>query len=332
MLYFWDLVTGLFQKRITSETKTTLEAFNKETANRHELRVVSSLGERDAYFLRNFPSAGYSNPLDFRWVKKGKTKASLTLAISENLEAVSLPLCPFGGLWVEENLSSAEVDEFIKAVLDVLRQRGVSAIRIVQAPKPYQANFDLINYLLFKNGFELESLLSHHFFIGKKKIKKFVQKDHAKFLAKSKELGLSIQTGPISNFGFLQEIKSWNQERGYTILFDEKRLISQVSNFPERYFLISIIKEGKALAHTLGVKLWPDSIYYFLAAIQPKTSVKNLGEICLYQLFQLASDQRLNFIDLGSSDLNLGANHNLMFFKSRFSNDISNKVTWTLKL
>jgi hypothetical protein len=308
-----------------------LKAFNKETANRHELQVVSSLGERDAYFLRNFPSVGYSDPLDFRWVKMGKTKASLTLAISENLEAVSLPLCPFGGIWIEENLSSAEVDEFIGAVLNELRLRGVASIRIVQAPKPYESNFDLINYLLFKNGFTLESVLSHQFFTGRKKIKKFVQKDHAKFLAKSREHGLSIQAGPISNFGFLEELKSWNQERGYAILFDEKRLISQVSDFPERYFLISIIKEGQTLAHTLGVKLTPDSIYYYLAAIQPKTSVKNLGEICLFRLFQLASDQRLNFIDLGSSDTDLGANHNLIFFKSRFSNDISNKVTWTLK-
>lgn len=248
------------------------------------------------------------------------------------MEAVSLPQCPFGGIWIGENPSSSELEGFVKAVLNDLRQRGVSAIRIVQAPKPYESNFDLINYLLFKNGFVQESLQSHQFFIGKKKIKKFVQKVQSKFLTKSKELGLSVQTGPISNFGFLQEIKSWNQERGYDILFDEKRLISQVSDFPERYFLISIIKEGKALAHTLGVKLVPDAVYYFLAAIQPKTSVKNLGEICLYRLFQLASDQKLNFIDLGSSDSILGANHNLMFFKSRFSNDISNKVTWTLKL
>jgi hypothetical protein len=47
--------------------------------------VVSSLEERNAYFLRNCHTIGYPDQLDFRWVKKGKTKASLTLARRPNL-------------------------------------------------------------------------------------------------------------------------------------------------------------------------------------------------------------------------------------------------------
>jgi hypothetical protein len=309
-----------------------LEVYNKETAELHELMVVSSLEERNAYFLRNCHTIGYPDQLDFRWVKKGKTKASLTLAISKNREATSLPQSPFGGIWIEENLSSAALESFIRAVLEDLSHRAVSFVKIIQPPKPYESNLDLINYLLFKLGFGQESVLSHQFFIGKKKIKKLVHRESPKYTSKCKELGLKVQSGPIQSFGFLQDIKTWNQARGYDILFDDSRLISQVSDFPERYFLISLLKEGKAVAHTLGVKLLPDSIYYFLSAAQPGGTIKNLGEMCLFQLFQLASDQKLNFIDLGSSDSDSGANHSLIFFKSRFSNDISNKVTWTLKL
>lgn len=309
-----------------------METFNKETAETHELKVNSSLGGSDAYFLRNCETIGFPEQLDFKWLKKGKTKASLTLAISKNFEAVSLPQSPFGGIWLEESLSSAALESFIKAVLDDLRHRGISFVRIVQPPKPYEPNLDLINYLLFKLGFKQESVLSHQFFIGKKKIKKLVQRENSKYTAKCKEFGLKVQAGSIQNFGFLQDIKTWNQARGYDILFDDNRLITQVSEYPERYFLISLLKEGKAIAHTLGVRLLPDSIYYFLSATLPKSSIKNLGEISLFQLFQLASDQKLNLIDLGSSDSDSGANHSLIFFKSRFSNDISNKVSWTLNL
>jgi len=308
-----------------------LKTYDKVIGDTHELQVVSSLEERSSYFLRNCESTGYSPQLDFKWVKKGKTKASLTLAISDT-DAVSLPMFPFGGIWVQEMLSSAALEVFIKAVLEDLRKRGIAFLKITQPPKPYESNFDLINYLLFKLGFEQKSIVSHQFFIGKKKIKKLVQKDNSKHLAKIKEFGLKIQTGPIQSFGFLQEIKTWNQSRGYDILFDDARLIAQVSDFPERYFLISITKDGKPVAYTLGVKLLPDSIYYFLSATLPKSTIKNLGELCLFQLFHLASDQKLNFIDLGSSDSESGANHSLIFFKSRFSNDISNKVIWTLKL
>jgi len=317
---------------ITSETNTTLEAYNKETSETHELIVVSSSGERNLYFLRNCETVGFPEQLDFRWVKKGKTKASLTLAISKDLEAISLPQSPFGGVWIEDNLSSSALQAFLAALLEDLRQRKVTLVRIVQPPKPYELNGDLINYLLFKLGFGQESVLSHQFFIGKKKIKKLVQQESAKYFSKTKDLGLKILAGPIQNFGFLHDIKSWNQDRENDILFDHSRLISRVSEFPERYFLISLLKDGKAIAHTLGVKLLPDSIYYFLSATLPKSTIKNLGELCLFQLFQLASDQKLNFIDFGSSDSDSGANHNLMFFKSRFSNDISNKVSWILNL
>lgn len=309
-----------------------MEAYKKEITDFHELTVVPLTGESYSYFLRNCPTSGFSKQLDFRWVKKGKTKASITFAVSENHEAVSLPQSPFGGIFIDVSLSSAGLDLFIKAMLEELKRRHISSVRIIQPPKPYEPNFDLINYLLFKNGFVQESVLSHQFFIGKKKIKKLVKKEHLKFQTKARESGVKFQVGPIQNFGFLQEISAWNREKGFDTNFDEKRLITQVSEFPDRYFLISFIKDGNAVAHTLAVKLLPDSFYYFLSAIRPKCSLKNVGELCLFQLFQLAADQNSNFIDLGSSDTDAGANHTLMFFKSRFSNDISNKISWNLNL
>lgn len=309
-----------------------MEAYKKGIVDLSELVVFLSTGESYDYFLRGCPAVGFTRLLDFRWTKKGKIKASVTFALSEAGEAISLPQTPFGGFFVDPTLSSASLDGFIKAVLEDLRRRHICHLRLVQAPKPYEPKSDLINYLLFKNGFSQQSVLSHHFFLGKNKIKKLVKKELGKFQVKAKEAGLMIQVGPIQNFGFLQEIRSWNGEKGYETAVDEKRLITQVSDFPERYFLISLLKDGQAVAYTLAVKLLPDSLYYFLAAIRPEVSAKNLGELCLFYLFQLASDQGASFVDLGSSDVCEEAKHSLMFFKSRYSNDISNKITWELDL
>ncbi|WP_254423490.1 hypothetical protein [Algoriphagus sp. A40] len=327
---FWDLVTEYFQKKISSEKKTTLEAYKKEITDSHELHVVSSKEESHGYFLRNCCTVGFIDQLDFRWSKRGKIKASITFAISADSEAVSLPQSPFGGVYLEESLSSVGLEAFIQAFLEELKHRGIKTVRIIQPPKPYESNFDLINYLLFKAGFKQDSVLSHHFFLGKKKIKKLVKKGQSKYQSKARDLGIRFHIGSIQNFGFLQEIRIWNQSKGYESNFDDKRLISQVSEFPERYFLISLKKDGNPIAHTLGVKLFPDSFYYYLSAIHPKSTLKNAGEMCLFQLFQLAAEQNANFIDLGSSDTASGANHSLMFFKSRFSNDICNKISWVL--
>jgi len=294
--------------------------------------VSSALrGDLD-YFLSNFPSDTFQTQLNFIWEKKQKAKALITFALSKTGEAVSLPQSPFGGFWIFDSLSSASLEAFILAILDEMKHRAIHTITLNQSPKPYEPHFDLINYLLFKIGFEQTKILSHHFFIGKKKIKKLAQKESAKLQTKSKNLGLIVGHSSISNFQFLKEIKAWNKQKGFEMAIDENRIVQQVSEYPDRYFLITILKNGDAIGYSLGVKLTSDSLYYFLSAINPKTPVKNGGDLILNEIFQLAVEQKVNFIDLGSSDLEQGANHSLMFFKSRFSNDISNKITWTKKI
>jgi len=309
-----------------------LESFKKEISDPHELRVISASNEAKDYFLSNFLSEGYQDHLDFIWEKKHKTKAIITFAISKDGEAISLPQSPFGGFWIYDGLSSASIEVFILAIEAEMRLRGIQSISLTQSPKPYEPQFDLINYLLFKNGFEQVKVLSHHFFIGEKKIKKLAQKESVKLQSKSKIAGLSVSHSPISNFGFLKEIRSWNLEKGYEVAIDENRIVQQVSEYPDRYFLITVSKNSEAIGYSLGVKLRSDSLYYFLSAMNPKTPVKNGGELILSTLFQLAVEQKVNFIDLGSSDLPEGVNHSLMFFKSRFSNDICNKITWVKKI
>ncbi|MEB2776042.1 hypothetical protein SYJ56_12035 [Algoriphagus sp. D3-2-R+10] len=309
-----------------------MESFKKEISESHELRVISSLKEEKDYFLSNFPFDNYQDHLDFLWEKKHKSKAHITFAISKSGEAISLPQSPFGGFWIHEGLSSASLEAFILAIIDELNHRGIHSISLTQSPKPYEPHFDLINYLLFKSGFDQEKVLSHHFFIGKKKIKKLAQKESAKIQAKSKNVGHKVSHSSISNFGFLKEIRSWNTQKGYEVALDENKIVQQVSQYPDRYFLITMSKHGVAIGYSLGVKLTSDSLYYFLSAINPKISVKYGGELILNELFQLAVEQKVNFIDLGSSDLEDGANHSLMFFKSRFSNDICNKITWVKKI
>src|SRR5690606_1568067 len=317
---------------ITSETLTILESFRKEQSESHELRVISALEEDKDYFLSNFPCDAYQEQLDFIWEKKQKIKASITFAISKAGEAVSLPQAPFGGFWIEDDLSSATLEGFILAIVEEMKHRGIHLISLTQSPKPYEPQVDLINYLLFKNGFQQEKVLCQHFFIGRKKIKKFVLKQSSKFQKKSKNSILKTSHSSISNFGFLKDIRFWNVQKGYDVAIDENRIIQQVSEYPDRYFLITLSKNGEEIGYSLGVKLTSDSLYYFLSAINPKTPVKNGGDFILNELFQLAAEQKVNFIDLGSSDLLEGANHSLMFFKSRFSNDICNKSTWVKKI
>lgn len=310
-----------------------METYKKELSENYSLEVSQASLESKDYFLAQYSVSTKGETLDFSFFKKGKKKAWMTVFISEDTkEAISLPHAPFGGIWIDSKLNSEQIAYFLNLVLDELKHRDVKQIEITQAPKPYEENHDLIDYLLFKLGFETQKILAHQFFLGKKKIKKMIQNEADKFQRKTKENKIHVNVSPIQNFGFLTAIQSWNKERGYDVSLDESKLISQVSEFPDRYFLISLEQDGVAFAYTLAVRLTENSLYYFQSAINPGTSVKNAGEILLFNLFKLAGELGVDLIDLGSSDHPDSPNHSLMFFKSRFSNDISNKVTWFRKL
>lgn len=308
-----------------------MKAYNKQLSNPYSLRVCSSLEEKQGYFLADF-SRDHNSNVHFVWEKKGKAVGSISFRFSDDMHAVSLPEAPFGGFFFYEKISSSSIDSFIKAVSKELVCQGMKSVTISQAPKPYELQADLINYLLFKNDFVQHGLLSHHFFIGKKKIKKLSRNEAVRLQAKSKGCDWRVSHAPISNFSFLSNIRSWNQQKGYDVTIDENRLVQQVSQFPERYYLISLRNKSEVLGYSLGVQLTPGSFYYFLSALNPNVTIKNGGEIMLIQLFNLGAEKKVDFIDLGSSDLGREANHNLMFFKTRFSNDISNKVTWARQL
>lgn len=310
----------------------TLKTINTEISKEFELIVQPSERCKKDYLLSNISGSGEVEALDFFWEKKGKRKAWITFSIDSNLVASSLPMTPFGGIFILEKLHTESLECFIQMVLDTLKNRGVRKIEITCAPKPYEENHDLIGYLLQKQGFELTSILSHQFFLGRKKIKKWVQQEYARYQKKTQSRAISTSINPIGNFNFLKEIRHWNVERGYEFQLDDNRIIMQVSEYPDRYFLISILEAEKPVAHCLAVKLFSDSIYYFLSAINPHSSIKNGGEILLANLFKLANDEKVKLIDLGSSDLGDEINHPLMFFKSKFSNDISNKETWVKNL
>lgn len=294
-----------------------------------DFQIIDSALAGNDYFLMDFDPGLDSKQLTFRLLKKEKEKAVLKIEILPNGDAVSLPGLPFGGIWIPGQIQSEELEFFVNEILKELKYRKCSVLKIIQPPKPYEKYSDLIGNLLFKLGFSPEVVQSHQFYLGKKKLKSEVKAFSDKNRKSLQSLNLSVKKGPVLNFNFLNEIRNWNSERGYATLFDEKRLIYQVSEFPERYFQISIFRESQAIAHSLAVKLQHDSLYYYQSAIRPNSNVSNAGDLLLQSLFQLAVEQKSEFIDLGSSEIESKINSSLMFFKARFSNDISNKVTWS---
>ncbi|GAB2616065.1 hypothetical protein [Belliella aquatica] len=284
------------------------------------------------YFLQSFVPGDAVNYLYGKLIKKEITKAEIFISIDAHGQAESLPKSPFGGFWIDEAIHSDVISDFINFLTENLRSIGVKNFKVTQAPSVYGNKSDLIGYLLFSQGFVLTKVLNHQILAGKKSIKNTFNQLYSKYNKKAKEQKYNVTTGNIQSFNFLEDIAKWKNTRGHDVSIEENKLIQQVSNFPERYFVITILHEGEAVAHAIAVKLTSDSLYYFYSAINPKNQLRLTGELLMVYLLKLAMEKKVSFLDLGSSDLEGKPNHKLIYFKNKFADTWSNKSTWSKEL
>lgn len=284
------------------------------------------------YFLQTLVPVDAINYLQGKIFKNGIIKGEIYISINSQNQADSLPKSPFGGLWIDDAIKSDVISEFITFLTENLKSIGVQSCKITQAPCVYGNKSHLIGYLLFTQGFTLTRVLNHQILAGKKSIKNTFNQLYSKYHKKAKEQKYNITTGNIQSFNFLEDIANWKNSRGHEVSVEEDQLIQQVSNFPERYFVITVLHEGKAVAHAIAVKLTSDSLYYFYSAINPKNQLRLTGELLMVYLLKLAMEKKVSFLDLGSSDVDGKPNHKLMYFKSKFADSWSNKSTWYKEL
>lgn len=297
-----------------------------------EFKVVPAEGLFQDYFLRSFAPLPGQNLIDFQFYKKEKKVLSCTFSY-EGDRAESLPMAPFGGIWSHREIDQPEVlRSFLEHIISYLQHCQIRLIRVIQPPPVYEPYSELVNNLLFKNGFSIQAIQSHQVLKGKKNIRNLLKSQSPKWEEKLKEKQLNLSFSVINYFGFLKDIQLWNNQKGYGQNWTEERLIQQVSLFPDRYFKITVSHKEISQAHAVGVKLTDQVLYYFLSANKPESPFKNLGEFLLFGLIKLGKEEKVDAIDLGSSEVDGEINSNLMYFKSRFSNEIGNKFIWERKL
>ena len=291
-----------------------------------ELKPVDQLSSD--YFLQAFKPEESGAYFHLILKKKELERGEIFVFVNQERQGMSIPKSPFGGFWIHDSVSSEVIGQMIGFLSECMIEMNVVSLKITQAPNVYGSKSDLIGYLLFCQGFKLEKLLNHQILFGKKKIKNAFQQLFPKLIDKAKKQNFNAVVGNIQSFNFLEQMSQWKIQKGHLSNIDEKRLIQQVSSYPERYFVVSILQESKPVAHAVAVKLTSDSLYYFYSAINPKNQSKHTGELLMVYLLKLAMEQKVSFLDLGSSDLEGSPNHKLMFFKEKYADSWVNKCTW----
>lgn len=282
---------------------------------------------QEDYFLTGFAPRPLFKASLF---KKGVLRAYCYLHLSQEARAISLPQLPFGGIWILKQVNFELLEEWVAFIQLEVSRLNCQSLTFIQPPTAYEPFSDGIQYLLSKMGFTLDSLLNHQLLLGKEAM----QQANCHFFSNKimTDPQISIRTEQFEGLEPLERILRWNQLKGYSPTLSLERLSTQISQFPQRYYLISIHHQGKAVAHSVALQLTARSLFYAYSGFEPQAKIKNLGACMLEQLITLGLDLNVDFLDLGSSDLGTQANHSLIFFKSKFANAYQNKTAWTKQL
>ncbi|MBD8487212.1 GNAT family N-acetyltransferase [Echinicola sp. CAU 1574] len=298
----------------------------------YDFVIVEQPNEDHPYFLHDYTPSEGERFFCAKLLKKQKPKGQLFFVLKKDGTAISLKNAPFGGFWLEKKISSESFQVFVEELTLELKALGANTLTVIQPPDIYESNNPLIHYILKTQGFFMDNMLLHHFLEDRRFMKGFLHAKSSKHRKRIKKLEYEIEVGGIKNFNFLKDIKWWRSQRGHEYNVQEEKLIQQVSTYPERYFLISLVQAQNTVAHVLCVKLTPNSLYYYLPAINPTLQETYTGEALLFEVVKLGESLGVDFIDFGSSDLDGKANHNLIRFKSKNANKAFNKISWTIKL
>ncbi|GGZ14365.1 hypothetical protein GCM10007049_02780 [Echinicola pacifica] len=300
-------------------------------AKNYEFIIQENPEIEHPYFLLDYQSGAGERYYMAKLSKKAKVKVMITFVIGEDKVAYSLPNAPFGGFWADKKVSTESLVSIMEELFRELKIMGVKTFKVNQSTILYEENSPLINYVMDSQGFALKKILLHHYMVDRKFIKGYVQAKAPKHKKKLKKLEYLTEVSGIKTFNFLKNIKKWRSQRGHDYKLSEERLIHQVAAYPERYHLVSVMQDAEPLAHALCVRLTPNSLYYFLPAIDPQRQQSYTGEALLFEVVRLGESLGVDFIDLGSSDLENQPNHNLIRFKNKYANQRVNKYNWEIE-
>lgn len=239
----------------------------------------------------------------------------------------------FGGVQVAPGLPAEVIFDFLKEVLNRLKQAGNGIeIRIKAAPLGYApSESTLLANAFLNSGFRvLTSEVNHHIPVSEKDFADLVQPATRRRLLKCHRAGFSFGEEAAV---FLPEayafIKNCRDEKGHDLSLDYEALASLFNQFPADFRIFSVRDESRELAAcTVAVRVNQDVFYNFYPASPLKFNDYSPAIMLAEGLFNLCWQQGFRLLDLGTSQLPEGPNFPLMQFKRNIGGEPSLKLTF----
>lgn len=247
-------------------------------------------------------------------------------------EALSPYRSPFGSYVFSDVVTETVLTEFITYCENRLTAKKAKSIIFKNQPEVYSTRknqlllsvLDTLGYSILKE--ETSAVIS----VSDKAFESGLHKSEKKRLRKCRESALTFEVMPLEQ---LQKIyiflEACRKEKGYSLSlsFEEMKKFTQA--FPERITLAAVIDKNHIVAGNISIRVYDHVLYNFYhdhaREYDPLSPVVLLNE----GLYQLCQKDKIQFLDLGTSNINDQLNESLLNFKLNLGAQASRKLTFT---
>ena len=122
------------------------------------------------------------------------------------------------------------------------------------------------------------------------------------------------------------------KEKGYSLSMSYAEIEKLAKVFPERIILTAVIDKNQIVAANISIRVYDHVLYNFYH--DHASEYDSVSPVVLLNegLYQLCQKEKVQFLDLGTSNIEGELNESLLNFKINLGAEPSRKLTFTKKL
>ena len=238
---------------------------------------------------------------------------------------------PKGSFDLSAGVEHGEISIFLKEILNIIKTKGISEVRIKHWPLAYSGG-ELVHETLIDFGFKKAmSDVNQHIAITQEDYKNRINKNERKKLNQCKRAGYHFK---VLNSRWLPEVydlvKNTRQRKGFPVSMSFEDLSMTFNALPDHYHLFGVYDEDRLIATSVSIRISKKILYNFYHADHIEYRSKSPLVLLNEGIYNYCRNAEIEILDLGISSVDGILNKGLYTFKENLGCTVSEKNTYVL--
>jgi hypothetical protein len=252
-------------------------------------------------------------------------KVRIAFHINEG-EASSPLRAPFGFLEIYRKISASELTGFFSLIEADLKTRGVRKIQIKSYPEVYDKNFGMLEEILKKLQYSTAQEVSSIIPVDRKSFDKKIKISERQKLRKAEKLFSFEKVKRAHLKEIYSFIEACRNERNQSLSMSFTELKRTVLTFPKHFTFYRVYDASGTAAAAILISVNKEILYTFYYAHARRFDKVSPVVLLISEIYEVAQNQGVEMIDLGTSMVNGKVNRSLLHFKKSIGAQTNRKL------